>query len=135
MPFESIEARIEVARTLKQLGRDARARMEAESALRHAESMGAGSLMGEVQRLLPGSQPRQQSSPQAHELSPREREILMHITEGKDNSRIADELFLSVRTVERHISNIYQKLGISGKSARTAAVMFALKNLKGGERQ
>ena len=135
MPFESIEARIEVARTLKQLGRDARARMEAESAFRHAESMGAGSLMGEVQHLLPGSQPRQQSSPQAHVLSPREREILMHITEGKDNIRIADELFLSVRTVERHISNIYLKLGISGKSARTAAVMFALKNLKGGEQQ
>jgi DNA-binding NarL/FixJ family response regulator len=44
------------------------------------------------------------------------------------NDTIADRLFVSVRTVERHLSNIYAKLHVSGKSARAAAAAaFALR--------
>jgi DNA-binding CsgD family transcriptional regulator len=55
-------------------------------------------------------------------LSPRELEVLALAARGHDNAAIAAELTLSVRTVERHLQNIYEKLGLRGKSARTGAV-------------
>jgi DNA-binding NarL/FixJ family response regulator len=67
-------------------------------------------------------------SPATDELSPREREILSLVADGRDNSEIADRLVLSQRTVERHVSNIYLKLGLEGRTARAAAVAWALRN-------
>jgi pimeloyl-ACP methyl ester carboxylesterase/DNA-binding CsgD family transcriptional regulator len=61
------------------------------------------------------------------ELSAREREVLRLAADGNDNAEIAQALFLSVRTVERHLSNAYLKLGMSGRSARTAAVASLLR--------
>jgi pimeloyl-ACP methyl ester carboxylesterase/DNA-binding CsgD family transcriptional regulator len=55
-------------------------------------------------------------------LSPRELDILRLAAEGRDNDAIAAELVLSVRTVERHLQNVYAKLGLQGRTARTAAV-------------
>jgi DNA-binding NarL/FixJ family response regulator len=55
-------------------------------------------------------------------LSPRELDILGLAAEGRDNEAIAAELVLSVRTVERHLQNAYAKLGLQGRTARTAAV-------------
>ena len=55
-------------------------------------------------------------------LSPRELDILRLAARGGDNDAIAAELFLSVRTVERHLQNAYAKLGLQGRTARTAAV-------------
>ena len=54
-------------------------------------------------------------------LSPREREVVGLIAAGHSNRKIAERLVLSVRTVERHLSNTYVKLGVSGKAARAAA--------------
>jgi len=56
-------------------------------------------------------------------LSNREREVLALVSVGLSNAQISDELFLSVRTVERHLSNIYTKFGVSGRSARAAAAV------------
>jgi pimeloyl-ACP methyl ester carboxylesterase/DNA-binding CsgD family transcriptional regulator len=55
-------------------------------------------------------------------LSPRELDILRLAAAGLDNDAIAAELVLSVRTVERHLQNAYAKLGLQGRTARTAAV-------------
>jgi pimeloyl-ACP methyl ester carboxylesterase/DNA-binding CsgD family transcriptional regulator len=54
-------------------------------------------------------------------LSDRELDVLRLVSGGRSNKEIAGELFLSERTIERHLSNIYTKLGISGKAARAAA--------------
>jgi pimeloyl-ACP methyl ester carboxylesterase/DNA-binding CsgD family transcriptional regulator len=59
-------------------------------------------------------------------LSARELEVLELAARGHDNAAIAAELVLSVRTVERHLQNIYDKLGLRGKSARTGAVGLLL---------
>ncbi len=56
------------------------------------------------------------------QLSSRELEILRLASEGLDNDAIAQALTLSVRTVERHLSNVYAKLDLHGKSARAGAV-------------
>jgi pimeloyl-ACP methyl ester carboxylesterase/DNA-binding CsgD family transcriptional regulator len=53
-------------------------------------------------------------------LTAREAEILRCVAEGMTNKAIAEQLFLSVRTVERHMGNMYGKLGLEGKSGRAA---------------
>jgi pimeloyl-ACP methyl ester carboxylesterase/DNA-binding CsgD family transcriptional regulator len=54
------------------------------------------------------------------ELSTREREVVELVAAGLSNEEIAQRLFVSVRTVERHLSNVYAKLRLSGKAARAA---------------
>lgn len=59
-------------------------------------------------------------------LTSREQDILRLVAAGRSNQEIADELVLSIRTVERHLYNVYNKIGASGKSARAAAAAYAL---------
>jgi DNA-binding NarL/FixJ family response regulator/pimeloyl-ACP methyl ester carboxylesterase len=68
---------------------------------------------------LIGATTRGQSAPPAR-LSPREIEVLRLIAAGNSNQQIADELVLSLRTVERHITNLYAKIGARGKADATA---------------
>jgi DNA-binding NarL/FixJ family response regulator len=58
-------------------------------------------------------------------LSAREIEIVSLIAAGLSNSAIATRLVLSTRTVERHIENIYAKLGVHGRAARAAVATYA----------
>ena len=69
---------------------------------------------------------RATSAGQAEELSEREVELLHLVAEGLTNDEIAERLTLSARTVERHLSNTYRKLGVSGRAARAAAVAHIL---------
>ncbi len=59
------------------------------------------------------------------ELTPRELEILLLIAEGKSNQDIADELYIAVKTVKVHVSNILSKLEVQD---RTQAVVYAFKH-------
>ena len=79
--------------------------------------------LAEVQTFLTGSAPAIATSPRQSnwDLTAREEQVLELVAQGKSNEEIAATLFLSVRTVERHLSNIYAKLRVSGRSARAAA--------------
>jgi pimeloyl-ACP methyl ester carboxylesterase/DNA-binding CsgD family transcriptional regulator len=59
----------------------------------------------------------------ATEFSSRELEVLELVAAGLANESIAERLSISVRTVERHLSNVYAKLGVSGKAGRAAAAV------------
>ena len=133
MPYESVSVRIALAETLRDLGRSDRSRAEAQTALSRARELGAAFLQQRAFALCGGEVQDgtgESSAGESGQLTPREREVLVLVADGKDNDRIADELFLSVRTVERHISNAYKKLGISGKSARAAATAYIIKTRK-----
>lgn len=63
---------------------------------------------------------------QLHEdLTNREREVLMLISQGKSNQEIADELFITLKTVKTHVSNILSKLEVED---RTQAAIYAFKH-------
>jgi DNA-binding NarL/FixJ family response regulator len=53
-------------------------------------------------------------------LSEREAQVLRLLAAGKTNRAIADELFISEKTVARHVSNIFDKLGVSSRTGATA---------------
>ncbi|MED3537969.1 response regulator transcription factor [Bacillus toyonensis] len=63
--------------------------------------------------------------PLHEELTERESEILLLIAEGKSNQEIADELFIALKTVKTHVSNILNKLNVSD---RTQAVIYAFRH-------
>ncbi|WP_070043843.1 response regulator transcription factor [Streptococcus agalactiae] len=64
--------------------------------------------------------------PALHEgLTARERDILNLLAKGYDNQRIADELFISLKTVKTHVSNILGKLNVAD---RTQAVVYAFQH-------
>jgi DNA-binding NarL/FixJ family response regulator len=64
--------------------------------------------------------PTRRSSSELGALSGREVQVLELVADGLSNEEIATRLYLSTRTVERHLSNVYKKLGLSGKAARAA---------------
>ena len=74
------------------------------------------------------SAPEQPSAPAREHpagLTPREVEVLVLVAEGLTNAQVAQRLFLSPRTVQRHLNSIYHKLGVS---SRTAATRFAIEH-------
>ena len=72
------------------------------------------------------------SEPSTHariaDLSPRERQVLELLASGRSNAQIAATEYLSVRTVERHVSNIYKKLHLTGSTSRTRAVALYVRH-------
>lgn len=80
-------------------------------------------------RQLAGARPRGapfRSQRTQVSLTRRERQVVGLIAAGLTNREIADRLTLSVRTIERHIANIYDRLGCTGKSGRAVATAFAI---------
>ncbi|ARF17724.1 response regulator transcription factor [Sporosarcina ureae] len=59
------------------------------------------------------------------ELTERELEVLLLLAKGKSNQEIADELFIALKTVKTHVSNLLSKLEVQD---RTQAVIYAFQN-------
>jgi DNA-binding NarL/FixJ family response regulator len=59
------------------------------------------------------------------ELTDREVEVLRLIARGRSNREVADRLFISAKTVGRHVENLYRKIGVS---SRAAAAVFAMEH-------
>ena len=84
-----------------------------------ATELGMAPLVARVETL--GAQLRASPTPRYPDrLTRREVEVLRLIARGRSNQAIADELVLSVRTVERHITNLYGKIGAGGRADATA---------------
>lgn len=120
--WQEVDADQEVARV-----RTALARAYAELGDEDAAQREAAAAHAERQRMLAAWAGQRRRTPRPGGLTQREAEILAHAAEGLTNQQIAAELVLSVRTVERHLATVYQKLGVGGRSARAAAVSFALR--------
>jgi DNA-binding CsgD family transcriptional regulator len=77
-----------------------------------------------TERLQPANRPATVRA-RSDGLTPREVEVLGLVAAGKSNAEIAETLIVSVRTAERHIANIYAKLGAGGPTARAVATSYA----------
>ena len=91
------------------------ASLELEAARATFARLGAATDRDRVDALL-----ERGGTPPRHGLTAREHEVLRLVAAGKTNRAIADELVLSARTVDRHVSNIFVKLGVSSRAAATA---------------
>jgi DNA-binding NarL/FixJ family response regulator len=124
-PFELAETSGELARVLSGLGSADLAIEHARSALRGFERLGAGRRREAAGRLLAQLVDAHGRRRKDVPLTPREIEVLRLVARGHSNDEIAAALYLSVRTVERHLSNIYAKIGAYGRAARAAAASYA----------
>ncbi len=120
-------APFEEGRRLATLIRGAQfAPLEGRSHILGAEDPAWPVFLGELRRFL--ATPATPREVALDRLTRRERAVLELVAEGLDNEQVAQRLVLSVRTVERHLSNIYAKLGVTGKAARVAAAARFLRN-------
>jgi DNA-binding NarL/FixJ family response regulator len=99
-------------------------RAQLVAALR-AVAEGGSVVDAKVVESLIAARARADASPVA-DLTPREREILSEIAQGKTNQAIAEQLFLTKRAVEKHINAIFVKLGLSSAEDFSRRVKAAL---------
>jgi ATP/maltotriose-dependent transcriptional regulator MalT len=127
--FEASRVRVLLAEALMNLDQLAQAEAELNAALVTFNNLGAEKDYEKVRHLLRNlyNEKAAETDRNKYEFTGRELEVLKLIAEGKNNEEMAEKLFLSVRTVEKHITNIYSKLGVSGKSARAYAASYAIK--------
>jgi DNA-binding NarL/FixJ family response regulator len=64
-------------------------------------------------------------------LTPREREVLAMMAQGRSNSAIAESLFLSYGSVEKHVTQIFTKLGLAPSDNDHRRVLAVLRYLQG----
>lgn len=130
-PFEAASIRLILSEVLIVLNQFQLAEKELNAALKTFQQLGAEKDAAKARLLLKNmhkTNAELQALNNKLEFTGRELEVLRLIAEGKNNEEIAEQLFLSVRTVEKHITNLYLKMGVSGKSARAFAASYAIKH-------
>jgi DNA-binding NarL/FixJ family response regulator len=116
-PYEAARTRVLIGLACRALRDEGSAGMEMEAARDTFDQLGAVSDLARTDTLVGRA-----GVGDAATLSPRELEVLRLVAAGKSNQAIATELVISDRTVERHVSNIFLKLGVG---SRTAAAAYA----------
>lgn len=114
-PYEAARVRLQMARACSQLGDHDTAKMELDAARGVFEELGSAPALEQVREIM-GRTPT--FSPGG--LTPREVEVLRLLATGATNREIADALVISDKTVARHVSNMFTKLGLSSRAAATA---------------
>jgi DNA-binding CsgD family transcriptional regulator len=114
-PYEAARVRVLVGLACDALGDQDSAALEMEAARATFAELGAAPDAARLNSLTAGA-----ALGDAGGLSERELEVLRRLAAGATNKAIAAELVLSVRTVDRHVSNIFAKLGVSTRAAATA---------------
>ena len=101
--------------------------LRAVRAVSNGEAIFGPGIARRVMGLFSSPQPAPQAFP---ELTEREEQILALIAQGRSNQEIAEGLFLSLKTVQNHVSNIFRKLQVAD---RTQAALRAREAGLGGE--
>ncbi len=118
--FESARVQALIGRACRQLGDEDTARGHLEAARTVFERLGASPAL----ELLDADMRGLATGPTS-QLTEREREVLALLASGKTNRQIGEALHISEHTVARHVSNLFNKLAVS---SRTAAAAFAHKH-------
>jgi DNA-binding CsgD family transcriptional regulator len=116
-PYEAARVRVLAGLACRQLGDGDTAEMELDAARRVFQELGAAPDLAHLAKIS-----RTAKLEAAGGLTTREVQVLALVAAGKSNRAIASELFLSEKTIERHVSNIFTKLGVG---SRTAAAAYA----------
>jgi len=114
-PYEAARVRALIGLACRELGDKDSEEMELDAARRVFQRLGATPDLARVKELSRTAAPKA-----AGGLTAREVEVLRLVAAGKTNRAIADELVISEKTVARHVSNIFTKLGLSSRSGATA---------------
>ncbi len=118
-PYEAARVRVLLARASDALGDREAAELELDAARAVFRRLGVAPELARVDALS-----RQDAAGLAAtvpvRLTPRQVQVLRLLATGRTNRRIARDLFISERTVERHVSDIFRKVGVSSRSAATA---------------
>jgi DNA-binding NarL/FixJ family response regulator len=114
-PYETARVRVLIARACRIIGDEDGAELEMAAARAVFAQLGAAPDLARMDAHTPSGQVGKR-----HGLTPREVQVLRLVATGKTNEAIATELFLSGRTIERHISNIFTKLDLPSRAAATA---------------
>jgi ATP/maltotriose-dependent transcriptional regulator MalT len=109
-PYDVARVRVLIGRACRALGDAESAALELDAARRVFKELGAAPDLGALD-----ARPKTSSG-----LSAREMEVLRLVAAGRSNRAIAEKLVISEKTVARHVSNIFTKLGLSSRSAATA---------------
>ena len=120
VPYEVARVRVMIAKACRILGDEETAALELDAARGAFSELRAAPDLARLDALARGT-----ASESEHGLTKRELEVLRHVAAGQSNKAIARDLALSNRTVDRHVSNIFNKLAVSSRSAATA---FAYRN-------
>jgi ATP/maltotriose-dependent transcriptional regulator MalT len=114
-PYIAARLRVLIARACRALGDRDTATLELDLARDVFERLGAAPDLA----ALAADDPRAVTA-RSDGLSPRELEVLRLVATGKTNKDIAKQLFLSEKTVDRHVSNIFTKVNVASRAAATA---------------
>ena len=111
-PYENARARELIGRACRRLGDDDSASLELEAVRETYARLGAATDLARI-----GGSEEANAPGDSRGLTKREMEVLRLLSAGETNKQIATNLVLSVRTVDRHVSNLYAKLGVSSRAA------------------